>query len=176
MNHEMFRKIAFVGNSGVGKTIRKLVESKRSIDGSMKQTIIDEMKDPNYRRITIGAAFISILRNHANPFISNTQEIRYHIWDTAGQERYHSLVPMLIRGCYAIIAMYDITVLQSWKDLKSHWVPFIEDNIGNMDNVGLANGLSMITIVGTRLDKRGARGKSNSSNSPLSCHSRSSSG
>jgi len=175
--NEMFRKIAFIGNSGVGKTttIQKLVESKRSIEGSMKRAVVDEMKDPNYtpgsgesnrsssstsKRITIGAAFIAILRDHAiynGPFISGIKEVRYHIWDTAGQERYHSLVPMFIRGSYAIIVMYDITILQSWDDLKNVWIPFVKNNVGIINDMGLANESSIITIVGTRLDKGGDR-------------------
>ena len=53
-------------------------------------------------------------------FNYNGQEYNFHIWDTIGQEKYRSLTNMFFNNSKIIILVYDITNLNSFKQLE-YW-------------------------------------------------------
>ena len=43
------------------------------------------------------------------------------LWDTAGQEKYRSLGRHFYKDAYIVCLVYDITILQSFKDIQEKW-------------------------------------------------------
>lgn len=70
--------------------------------------------------------------------------MRLSIWDTSGQERYKSLSPLYYRDADAAILMYDMTNIESLKDICNSWIQSVED-------YGPVN--IIVTLVGTKLEK-----------------------
>ena len=89
LNIHAKHKIAFLGDSGVGKT--SLIN--QFIYGTFSMT----------HSPTIGIDYLSKIIN------TGERSIRLQIWDTAGQERFRSLIPSYIRDASAIIIVYDVT-------------------------------------------------------------------
>ena len=44
--------------------------------------------------------------------------IKLQIWDTAGQERYRSITKNYLRNAHFCIAVYDITKLETFKNVE----------------------------------------------------------
>lgn len=106
---ETHAKVVLVGQSSVGKSSLALKFAKGSFN-------------PN-QQSTIGAAFLT--RMVATP----THSVHLDLWDTAGQERYNSLAPMYYRGSDAIVLVYDITSLESFRRIKE-WSNEVSRNLG----------------------------------------------
>lgn len=94
-------KLTVVGTAQAGKT-SIIQRFTKNVFSSMTET-------------TIGASFIS-----QNIISTNGTPIKLNIWDTAGQERYHSLVPMYLRKSDIILIIYDLTEMNSYKDV-TYW-------------------------------------------------------
>lgn len=91
-SHEV--KVAFVGESGVGKT-----------------TIIQsfEKSDVPDQPPTLGACFsMHVLK-------IDGETIRLKIWDTAGQEKFKSLAPMYYRDAQTIVLVFSVTEPDSFE-------------------------------------------------------------
>ena len=101
-------KICLLGNSGVGKTciIDRYIDSK-----------YNDNQSPNQGSI----CFTKILNR-------NGKKINLDIWDTAGQEQYRSLGQYFYKDSYIIILVYDITVRDSFEDLKKVWYSEVQKN------------------------------------------------
>lgn len=97
-------KVAFIGDSSVGKTS---IVSRIAINAFF-----------DFTESTIGAAF----RTFSAPGNSKQQ---YHVWDTAGQERYNGLIPMYLRGASIIVVVFDITRRESFERVHDHWLPYV---------------------------------------------------
>jgi small GTP-binding protein len=93
-------KIILVGDSGVGKT---------SLIGRYIKKY-----EPNVRS-TISTSFFSKLE------IINNYLIDFQIWDTIGQERYRSLNDLFFKDAHICIIVYDITHLETFKNIKDYW-------------------------------------------------------
>ena len=94
-------KITLLGNSGVGKT------------SIIKKYITDEYKDnPDPTR---GASYLNKIVERDNKLI------QIDLWDTAGQERYRALGRHFYKNSYVIILVYDISIQESFEDLKNIW-------------------------------------------------------
>lgn len=117
-------KIVLVGSSGVGKT------------SIMIRLIKDEYRE--YNDATIGSSFFSLKKNHNNKIND------FQIWDTAGQERYRSLVNMYLRGCHAILLVYDVDDIQY--DELNYWLKYIEEAYHNNINKPL------LYLIGNKYD------------------------
>lgn len=94
-------KIIVIGNSGVGKT-----------------NIIKRFKNDDFdinTRSTVGFEFIS------KDLEIQDKKIKLQIWDTAGQERYKSITSSFFRGCHGIVAVFDLTNIQSFNAIDQ-WV------------------------------------------------------
>lgn len=94
-------KIAFLGDSSVGKT---------SIVQRFYQQTFDFAMDN-----TIGASFIQKEVNTQNGIV------QLNIWDTAGQERYRSLVSAYTRGCNGAILTFSLDCKSSFDNLEM-WI------------------------------------------------------
>ena len=100
---------------------------------------------------TIGASFSTkkLKFNHKGQLVgedSKSKEksrAKLQIWDTAGQERFRSMAPMYYRGADAAIIMYDITDLDSFKEVDT-WIK----ELGHTVHCGKID----ITIVGNKSD------------------------
>ena len=102
---EIVCKVVLLGESGVGKT-------------SIIQNYIFKKFNNNANISTIGINFQSKEMN----FEEEEKKIKFEIWDTAGQEKYHSLAKIFFQDASVCILVYDITVRQSFEQLKNFWV------------------------------------------------------
>lgn len=94
-------KIAFLGNSGVGKSL--LI--KRYVDKDIPQEFV---------RSTIGVEL------HPVPLQIGNQLVILRIIDPAGQERFDSIAPSLFRGSHGAFLVYDISEPRTFMDLPKH--------------------------------------------------------
>ena len=96
-----FLKITLIGDSGVGKScIIKRYISDEFVSGLVS---------------TRGA-------NYSNKVVHrNGKALRLDLWDTAGQEQYRSLGIHFYRDSYVIVLVYDITVRETFENLKNLW-------------------------------------------------------
>ena len=94
-------KIAFLGNSGVGKSL--LI--KRYVDKDIPQEFV---------RSTIGVEL------HPVPLEIGNQLVILRIIDPAGQERFDSIAPSLFRGSHGAFLVYDISKPRTFMDLPKH--------------------------------------------------------
>ena len=69
--------------------------------------------------------------------------VKLQIWDTAGQERFRTITKTHYKGANGIILTYDVTDLNSFKNIKN-WIKQIEANAQN--NV-------QKVLVGNKCDK-----------------------
>ncbi len=70
--------------------------------------------------------------------------IKLQIWDTAGQERFRTITKTYYKGAHGIILTYDVTDLNSFKNIRN-WMKQIEQNAQN--NV-------CKVLVGNKCDKQ----------------------
>ena len=70
--------------------------------------------------------------------------IKLQIFDTAGQERWHTLSSTYVKGSHCIILGYDVTDINSFKNLK-YWDNLIKKNKGGIS--------PLMYLVGNKIDK-----------------------
>jgi Ras-related protein Rab-6A len=99
-------KIAFIGNTAVGKTsiISQFLYNTSSSD----------------HQPTIGVDFLA-----KSVKIGETTR-RIKIWDTAGQERFRSIIPSYLRDCTVVVLVFSIADLGTFQDLK-FWHQVVSD-------------------------------------------------
>jgi Ras-related protein Rab-1A len=100
-------KILLIGNSNVGKSSLFI----RFVDNEWKENFIP----------TIGVDF------KIKSIKIDNKTIKLQIWDTAGQERFKSILSSYYKGANGILLLYDITNINSFKNLSS-WLIEIEKN------------------------------------------------
>jgi Ras-related protein Rab-1A len=106
-DYEYLFKILLVGNSNVGKS-------------SLFLRFVDEIWKENFVP-TIGVDF------KIKSIKIDNKIIKLQIWDTAGQERFRSILSSYYKGANGILLLYDITNVNSFKNL-SNWLIDIEKN------------------------------------------------
>ena len=102
-------KVTTLGDSGVGKSSIINYYTQGYFDPSVSSTI--------------GAAFKTKRYN-----IDDRNTVTLELWDTAGQERFRSILPMYLRNADAIVLVFDVNNTLSLENLKTQWLPLIEDN------------------------------------------------
>jgi small GTP-binding protein len=103
-------KVVLLGDSGVGKTCI----ISRYISGNF---------DPNSAS-TNGASYAS--KNVT--FENSGKSLMLDIWDTAGQEKYKALTKFFYKDAAVAILVYDITLRQSFDNLKEYWYKQVQEN------------------------------------------------
>ena len=96
-------KVILVGETGVGKTCI----SNRFIKGSFN---LEETP-------TVAASYLEktiLLQESGRP-------VKFSIWDTAGQEKYRSLGKIFYKDANVAILVYDVTDINSFKDIQKYW-------------------------------------------------------
>ena len=72
----------------------------------------------------------------------NNELIKLQIWDTAGQDKFRSITKNYFRGSNGILLIYDITNLNSFKNIRN-WVSQIKESLGDE---------ACIALVGNKVD------------------------
>ena len=118
------KKLVFVGDSGVGKTC-------------IITRFLKESFNPN-ELTTDGASYA----NKTIEIPEMKEYITFDIWDTAGQEQYRALTKFFFQGAKMAILVYDITVRQSYDNLKDDWYKQIQDYADSDIVIGIAGNKS----------------------------------
>lgn len=134
-DYDIAYNIALLGMSGCGKSsiMRRFVESEFiphenttiGIDFSLKTFAVD-----------------CVSKDHIPGENKSKLKIKLRIWDTAGQERFRSLIQTYYRNAHGIILVFDLTNVESFKDLN-YW--FSELNSKGRSDVPLI-------LVGNKTD------------------------
>ena len=103
-------KLIVIGDPGVGKTCL----TSRFIKGTYEVNPASTV-GANYTRKTIE---IPELKKY----------LILDIWDTAGQEKYRSIAKLFFKGAKIAILVYDITLKQSFENLKKIWYKELKEN------------------------------------------------
>lgn len=101
MSYTYLFKYIIIGDTSVGKSCMLM----QLLDGQFRQR----------HEITIGVEFGSKLMK-----VKNT-DLKLQIWDTAGQESFRSITRGYYRSAAAALLVYDITNVQSFKNV-SKWL------------------------------------------------------
>ena len=100
--YDYLLKIVIIGNTSVGKS--SII--RRFCDGDYI----------NHHISTIGVDF-----RVKTIDIDDYLYAKLQIWDTSGQERFKTITSSYYRGSHGVIVVYDISDLQSFKDVKK-WI------------------------------------------------------
>ena len=103
-------KVVLLGDSGVGKTCIISHYISGSFDSNSASTN--------------GASYASKKVEYKD--INKT--LILDIWDTAGQEKYKSLTKFFYKDAAVAILVYDISLKQSFENVKNYWYQQIQEN------------------------------------------------
>eukprot|EP00825_Cyclidium_porcatum_P018681 TRINITY_DN2126_c0_g1_i6.p2 TRINITY_DN2126_c0_g1~~TRINITY_DN2126_c0_g1_i6.p2 ORF type:complete len:161 (+),score=32.50 TRINITY_DN2126_c0_g1_i6:194-676(+) len=87
---------------------------------------------------TLGGAYVE-----KNVELQNGETIKLSIWDTAGDERYRSLTPLYYRDAAVAVLVYDVSDMNSFKDLN-YWIQELSTKV-KADNM-------IISLIGNKND------------------------
>ncbi|OHT14621.1 GTP-binding protein ypt5 [Tritrichomonas foetus] len=104
---QIYPRIIFIGDSGVGKT---------SLIARGATDTFNNMTNP-----TVGAAVTTM-----KIMVENT-ETNFHVWDTAGQEIYRSIVPLYFKLAVCAIVVFAFDDVTSFNSLNS-WIDMLQSN------------------------------------------------
>ena len=119
-------KVALLGDSGVGKS---------SLAHAFQSDQMTEIES------TIGAAFFRWGIN------TTKGKMTLQLWDTAGQERFRSLVPIYLRGCHAILLVYDVSNERTIRDIERMWLTAIYVEVSDRGDA-----MPLIYLVANKTD------------------------
>ena len=111
-------KVILVGQSGTGKT--------SLINSAIGQQFIEGKEQS-----TISSSFVTKIIN------IDEKSYTINLWDTIGQEKFRSLTKIFIKDSKIVILVYDITVLNSFEELK-FWYDTIKEVLGDTAVLGVA--------------------------------------
>ena len=117
-------KAVLLGESGVGKTCI----IARFINNTFENNIMS----------TTGASYAGKTMSFDE---FGGKCIKFEIWDTAGQEKYRSLTKIFLKGAKIVIFVYDITNLNSFKELN-YWFESTKEIINEKIVMGIVGNKS----------------------------------
>ncbi|OHS99230.1 Ras-related protein Rab-2B [Tritrichomonas foetus] len=107
MQDQIFPRVIFIGDSGVGKTSLILRGTNDNFADNTSPTV--------------GAGVTPMSINVEG------QETNFHIWDTAGQEIYRSIVPLYFKYAVCAIIVFAFDDQKSFASLNS-WLDMLRSN------------------------------------------------
>ena len=112
-----------------------------------KSSIINRLINNSFESTTYPTIGTSYFSKEIN--LNNTNKIlKFSIWDTAGQERFRSFVTFYLKNPHIIYLCYDITVSQTFNNLK-RWMNTINQNVKLDKYLGI--------LIGTKSDLKSFR-------------------
>ena len=105
-------KAVLIGESGVGKTC-----------------IINQFMNKEFNENTFATIIVQFCRKKFE--FQGNKNITLDIWDTAGQEKFRSLNRIFYQNAKAVILVYDITIKESFDEIKNYWYGQIKENCDN---------------------------------------------
>lgn len=122
-----YYKIAFIGDSNVGKTsfITSYMKDKKTMNGSP----------------TIGVGFNV---QNIEIYDKNNKEkvVKVGMWDTAGQERFRSIIKLYFKSVHGFVIMYDTQSKNPEKELR-HWLDIIDEENAHSYKIILCNKMDL---------------------------------
>jgi small GTP-binding protein len=147
--NEVSKKIILIGDEAVGKTslIRRLV--------------VDQFDDKYISTIgtKVTAKKIQINMNGIMTYLT------FQIWDILGQKGYTKLHNSTFRGTNGVLMVADITRKDTLKSLENYWIPTVENIVGSIPFIILANKSDLIKKA--ELKETDLRGFSNKYKAPF---------
>ena len=119
-DYESLLKLVIMGDTSVGKSNYIC----RFVDGKFNPVHVS----------TVGFDFKSRIFEMSNP----KKKVKFQIWDTAGQEKYMSINKNLFQRVQGIILMYDISNMNSFKNLTK-WMDAIKENSKDVPVILIGN-------------------------------------
>ena len=114
-------KVILIGEMGTGKTslINTSIglEFKDKVDSTQSSSIMQ-------KKMTI-----------------NNKEYLIYLWDTMGQEQFRSLTKLFMKGAKIVILVYDITRINTFKQLE-FWLDSIKEVLGDKPILGIVGNKS----------------------------------
>jgi len=101
-------KAILIGNPGVGKT-------------NLINTCLGMDFDSEYNSTSSGSF-------RTKKLIIDNKLYTLNLWDTAGQETYKAITKIFIKNSQIVIFVYDITDIQSFKDIDD-WIEMCKQNL-----------------------------------------------
>ena len=106
---EEFYKVVLIGQSGVGKTC-----------------IIDQYINGKFDINTMSTISSQYIRKTIE--FPDGKAVTFNIFDTAGQEKYRALTRIFYKDAKIVILVYDITNMESFKEMKEYWYEEVKQN------------------------------------------------
>lgn len=107
-SYDFVHKIILIGDSGVGKSCL------------LSRFVLNEFDKTS--KSTIGVEFFTKIVQIGE------KKIKAQLWDSAGQEKYYSITNSYFRGAVGAILIYDVTDLQSFKNMD-RWITILKDQV-----------------------------------------------
>ena len=114
-------KVILVGEMGTGKT-------------SLINTAIGRQFQEKLASTTTNSIMNKIMKINGKTYSIN-------LWDTIGQEKYRSLTKIFMKGAKIVIFVYDITSLNTFKELN-YWFDSTKDIINEQTVMGIVGNKS----------------------------------
>lgn len=136
---EMIFKLAFLGNSAVGKT-------------SLINQYIHQKFEQDYQpSLGVNIVIKEMLVEEKNT------HVKMILWDIAGQEKYDLQRKAFYQGCVGALLVYDVTRPATFKDVETKWLKDLKE-FGNKNAayllIGNKNDLTEEKIVSTQEGKK----------------------
>ena len=104
-------KVVLLGEAGVGKTC-----------------IISRFVNNMYEDKTMSNISAAYATKTMKFDAFGGKEIKYELWDTAGQEKFRAVTRFLYKDAQVVILVYDITVKESFNEIKDYWYNQVKEN------------------------------------------------
>ena len=104
-------KVVLLGESGVGKTC-------------IISRFVNDIYEDNTMSNISAAYATKIMKFDA----FGGKEMKYELWDTAGQEKFRAVTRFLYKDAQVVILVYDITVKESFNEIKDYWYNQVKEN------------------------------------------------
>ena len=114
-------KVVLLGEAGVGKTC-----------------IISRFVNNMYEDKTMSNISAAYATKTMKFDAFGGKEIKYELWDTAGQEKFRAVTRFLYKDAQVVILVYDITVKESFNEIKDYWYNQVKENCPANTIIGLA--------------------------------------